>query len=99
MLNESWAYFMRTNLNAVKNMAYGVTVRGTTHFDFTDLFLYSPALKFTKAFGPIDGYRMVKIINNYTLAFFDEYLQGEISPLLDGPSPDYPEVTIKMTNP
>jgi predicted dienelactone hydrolase len=99
MLNEGWAYFMRTNLDAVKNTAYGVTVCGTTHFDFTDLFLYSPVLKFTNAFGPIDGYRMVKIINNYTLAFFDEYLKGEISPLLDGPSPDYPEVTIKMTNP
>ena len=49
-------------------------------------------LKFTKAIGPIDGYRMVKIINDYTLAFFDKHLKGEMSPLLDGPSPDYPDV-------
>jgi dienelactone hydrolase len=99
MLNESRAYVMRTNLGAVKNTAYGVIVRGSTHFDFTDLFLYSPVLKYTKAFGPIDGYRMVKIINSYILAFFDEYLKGERSPLLDGSSPNYPEVTIEMRNP
>jgi len=99
MLNEGRAYYMRPNLDAVKNTAYGVIVRGTTHFDFTDLFLYSPVLKFTKAFGPIDGYRMVKIINSYTLAFFDKYFKGEISPLLDGPSPNYPEVTIEIRNP
>lgn len=99
MLNESRAYVMRTNLGAVKNTAYGVIVRGSTHFDFTDLFLYSPVLKYTKAFGPIDGYRMVNIINSYILAFFDEYLKGERSPLLDGSSPNYPEVTIEMRNP
>jgi hypothetical protein len=56
-------------------------------------------LKITGAFGPIDGYRMVKIINAYTLAFFNEYLKGEMSPLLDGPSLDYPEVIIRIRNP
>jgi predicted dienelactone hydrolase len=92
MLNEGMAHYMHTALDAVENTAYGVTVRGTTHFDFTDLFLYSPVLKFTKAFGPIDGYRMVKIVNDYALAFFDKHLRGEMSPLLDGPSADYPDV-------
>jgi hypothetical protein len=92
MLNEGMAHYMHTALGAVENTAYGVTVRGTTHFDFTDLFLYSPVLKFTKAFGPISGYRMVKIVNDYVLAFFDKHLKGEMSPLLDGPSADYPEV-------
>jgi len=99
MLNESRAYFMRPNLGVVKNTVYGVIVRGTTHFDFTDLHLYSPALKFTKVFGLIDGRHMVKIINSYTLAFFNEYLKGEMSPLLDGLSPNYPEVTIEVRNP
>jgi predicted dienelactone hydrolase len=99
MLNESTTYYLSTNLRAIESAVYSVQVRGTTHFDFTDLSLYSPVLKFTKAFGPIDGYRMVKIINGYTLAFFDEYLKDEMSPLLDGPSADYPEVTIQMQNP
>lgn len=99
MLNESWAYFKRTNLEAVENTVYGVIVHETTHFNFTDLFLYSPVLKFTKAFGTIDGYRMVKIVNDYTLAFFDKHLKGEMSPLLDGPSSNYPEVTIEIQTP
>jgi predicted dienelactone hydrolase len=99
MLNEGWAYYMRTNLGAVVNIAYGVTIRETTHFDFTDLFLYSPVLKFTKSFGSINGYHMIKIINDYTLSFFDKHLKGEISPFLDGPSPNYPEVTIEIQVP
>lgn len=92
MLNEDRAHYMRPALGAVENAAYGVTVLGATHFDFADVALYSPVLKFTKAFGPIDGCRMVEIINDYTLAFFDKHLKGEMSPLLDGPSPNYPDV-------
>lgn len=96
MFNEGMAHRVPAALGAVENTAYGVTVRGTTHFDFTDLFLYSPVLKFTKAFGPIDGYRMVEILNSYTLAFFDKHLKGESSPLLDGPSADYPDVEFQL---
>lgn len=99
MLNEGRAHYVRTNLGAVENIAYGVTVRGTTHFNFTDLFLYSPVLKFTKAFGSIDGYRMITIVNDYTLAFFDKHIKGKLSPLLDGPSSDYPEVTVEIQTP
>ena len=99
MLNESAAYNGIRILGILENTAYAVTVRGTTHFDFTDLAFYSPAFKFTKTFGSIDKYRMVKILNSYTLAFFDEYLKGEGSALLAGPSPDYPEVTIEMRDP
>jgi hypothetical protein len=83
----------------LNNTTYAVAVRGTTHLNFTDLVLYSPILKFTKEFGPIEGDRMVKIINAYAVAFFDEYLKGERSPLLDGPSPDFPEVIIEVTKP
>jgi hypothetical protein len=96
MLNEGRAHYMHMALGAVENTAYGVTVRGTTHLDFTDLFLYSPVLKFTKAFGPIDGYRMVEIVNSYALAFFDKHLKGEISPLLAGSSADYPDVEFQL---
>jgi dienelactone hydrolase len=99
IFNEGRANYVRTTLGRLTNTAYGITVRGTTHFNFTDLSLYSPVLKITGATGPIDGYRMVKIINAYTLAFFNEYLKGEMSPLLDGPSLDYPEVIIRIRNP
>jgi predicted dienelactone hydrolase len=99
MSNEGRAYDVGANLAAIHNTGYGVIIRGTTHFDFTDLFLYSPVLKLTQAFGPIDGYRMIQIVNAYTVAFFDQTLKGETSPLLSGPSPDYPEVTLKIHNP
>jgi hypothetical protein len=38
---------------------------------------------------------MLHILNVYTLAFFDEHLKGEDIPLLDGPSPEYPEVAFQ----
>jgi len=99
MLNESAGYNRGVIFGGLDNTVYVVTVRGTRHFDFTDLGLYSPVFKFTESFGLIDRRRMVEIINSYTAAFFDRYLKGETSPLLDGPSPDYPEVTIEMRNP
>ena len=43
--------------------------------------------------------RAVQVVNAYLLAFFDEHLKGEQSPLLDGPSPDYPEVSIEVREP
>jgi dienelactone hydrolase len=99
MLNEVAGHYRSSILGLLKNTAYGLTVQGTTHLDYTDLFLYTPVLKFTHVLGPIEGDRMVKIINTYTVAFWDEYLKGEISPLLDGLSPDFPEVTIEVTKP
>jgi predicted dienelactone hydrolase len=106
MSSEDEANRMRGALGTVKNTAYRVTIRGAEHFNFADVTLYSPALKFIKAvgwsvkpFGTIDGYRMVKIMNDYTLAFFDKHLKGEMSPLLDGPSPDYPEVEFQLRIP
>ena len=83
----------------VQNEAYGISIRGTTHYNFTDLLFYSPVLKFSDAFGSIDRNRMVKILNEYTVAFFDRHLKSEISPLLESSSPDYPEVEFLLRAP
>ncbi len=48
--------------------------------------------------GTVEPARGVQISNAYTLAFFDQYLKGIEQPLLDGPSPDYPEVEIQARN-
>jgi predicted dienelactone hydrolase len=48
--------------------------------------------------GTVEPARAVEIVNAYALAFFDQYLKGEESLLLDGPSPDYPEVNIESRN-
>jgi hypothetical protein len=99
MSNEGRAHDVRTNLGAVENTVYGITVIGATHLNFAEIALYSPVLKFTRAIGPIDGCRMAKIINDYTLSFFDKHLKSEMSPLLDGPSPDYPDVKFQSRVP
>ncbi|MHA2352667.1 MAG: alpha/beta hydrolase family protein [Candidatus Thorarchaeota archaeon] len=71
---------------------YGLFINGTRHWNFADVSIWTPTLRSTGALGSIDGYRMLDIMNAYVLAFFNEHLQGITSPLLDGPSLDYPEV-------
>ena len=52
-------------------------IKGTTHFNFSDLSLplYSKLLNPLKEMlGSIDGFRCLKIQNDYIRAFFDKYL-------------------------
>ncbi len=41
---------------------------------------------------------MVRILNQYSLAFFDRHLKDLPAPLLDNRPADYPEVTITARN-
>ena len=43
--------------------------------------------------GEISGPRSIDITRTYVAAFFDHHLRHRRTPLLDGPSPHYPEVT------
>jgi dienelactone hydrolase len=45
--------------------------------------------------GSIDPVRALAITAAYVEAFFDEYLKGQSSSLLQGPEPDYPEVSFE----
>lgn len=87
----------------LKNDAYNLTIKGTQHLSYTDLPLlfplvetyYSPQLAAelkNANFGLINAKRGAKIIDDYTLAFFDKYLNSQNSPLLNAPNPNYPEV-------
>jgi len=79
--------------------AYGLVFDTAGHMNFTDLPLISPALSASRqGSGPIDATRGIGIVNTYILAFFDAHLKGEAAPLLDGLSPDYPEVTFTAHN-
>ena len=42
--------------------------------------------------GEIDGRRMLAILNEYTLAFFDKFLKGIDSQVLQPDRPGYPEI-------
>jgi dienelactone hydrolase len=72
---------------------YRLVIAGTVHNDFMDV----PLWPYTgsRAGGNIDPVRGFAVINAYTLAFFDAYLQGQRSQLLDGPAPEYSEVRIE----
>jgi hypothetical protein len=63
--------------------AYYVTMNGMFHVNWTDAPIWSPVVRWIGLAGPIDPYRGFAETNAYTLAFFDRYLKGKPSPLLD----------------
>ncbi len=78
---------VRRYLNA-SWVAYEMVIEGASHFSFSDLPIVDPDNYATK----IGAERALEIISAYTLAFLDRHLSGGEGSLLDGPSPDYPEV-------
>lgn len=71
------------------------TILGTDHYDFTDLPMLSPLAPLLGLKGPLNGERVLRIINDYSLAFFDIYLRGKPSKRLGAGSEGYPEVILK----
>lgn len=84
---------------------YTFVLKGTEHMAFCDyaIFKHIPSRIFVKLglagdmrVGSIDGFRATEIINAYLVSFFDKYLKGKSSQLLDGKSKKYPEVETKV---
>jgi hypothetical protein len=70
---------------------YGV--KGATHFDFTDFTYVWPLFKTLRFTGPIDGMRMIDIMNIVVLNFFDHSLKGK---LVSGELfSDIPEIVVR----
>ena len=69
---------------------YDITIAGTNHGSFSDLTLVLPGSS-----PGIDPVRAHQIINALTLAFFDRYLKGSPSPLLEDPAAEFPEITFE----
>lgn len=72
--------------------AYYLDMPGMFHVNFTDAPFWSPLTTLLGLTGPVDGLRMWRIVNAYSVAFFDEYLRGRQEPLLDDPAGRSPEV-------
>lgn len=73
-----------------------LVIQGTEHLNFSDFaVLYEPVLPPLGVLGSIDGARGIEVTNAYLVAFLDRYLKGAATPLLDGPSPRYPEATFR----
>jgi predicted dienelactone hydrolase len=76
-----------SNINAYNNAtdaAYSLWIRDSGHLNFTDLPRISPLLSGMLGVGAIDSLECIKIVNAYSMAFFDKHLKGQSSPLLDG---------------
>ncbi len=67
-----------------------LTVTGANHPSFTDVDLLEEQAGFPTP--PLDPERGIVITREYVTAFFDQTLKGIHRPLLDGPSPNNPEV-------
>ncbi|MBZ0277932.1 MAG: hypothetical protein K8I60_17425 [Anaerolineae bacterium] len=77
-----------------ENDAYRIAVATAAHLNYTDMSLYFPPAVASKIglLGTIDAQRIETIMNRYLVAFFDRYLLGKDSPLLEAADPDFPEV-------
>jgi hypothetical protein len=74
------------NVNAFNNAesaAYSVCIKDSGHLNFTDLPRISPFLSGMLGIGSVDPYECIKIVNDYSLAFFNTHLKGDTSALLD----------------
>jgi hypothetical protein len=67
-------------------------VAGAVHASFTDLALLADQVGIDIG-AAVPGSRSLDITRAYVRAFFDQHLRGRPQPLLDHPSPSYPEVT------
>jgi predicted dienelactone hydrolase len=90
---------MRAVFQSLPGEGYFVRVRGMFHLNLTDYPLVSPLMPSTGVTGPIDAQRAHRIVNAYSLAFFDRRLKGRPAALLGGPAPPYPEVRFETRRP
>ncbi len=72
---------------------YSLSVKDSDHYNFTDYSVYPvPMVRFL--LGPIDGKRMIEMMNVLVLAFFDKYMKGIGEIDLVKEAGKYPEIEI-----
>ncbi len=76
--------------------SYLVVIDGFEHSTFTDLPLFLSVWPGEEA--ELDGERALGIQRAYVRAFFDRHMRDADATLLDGPSRDFPEVSIRSRN-
>jgi len=98
MISDNGSYLEQAVFENAAGAAYLITIKGTEHYNFTDLTLVSQLAQAFDFSGPISGQQMVRIMNTYSLAFFDKHLKDLPAPLLNGLSAEFPEVMIESRN-
>lgn len=90
---------MRAVFEHLPRAGYFVQVPGMFHSNLTDLPAWSPLWPLLGVAGPIDVQRAHRIINAYSLAFFDRHLKGQPVTRFDGPTQHYPEGRFETRQP
>ena len=103
MFSQYWAHDLTSSNNERNNELFDrfypqirlslgfIAIAGTKHYDFSDLPLLSPLAPQLGLKGPINGKRVVAIVNDYLLSFFEMTLRGKSMTLFTNASP-YAEV-------
>ncbi len=99
-----WLPDIEQRAKSFNNDIYIFIVKNAGHMFFSDSALLKQASLFSyfidefkdvrvgSEVGTIDGFRSTKIVNDYLVNFFDKYLKGKPSELLDGNGKRYTEV-------
>jgi len=66
-----------------RGVSYHITIKDTRHLNFIDAPLFSPIGKYLVEIGDIDRKRSVTLVNQLTFEFFNKYLEGQPSSILD----------------
>ncbi len=91
-VNQTLSTMQRTFDKSTAGNGYYVSISGMFHHNFFDIPYWSPIMPSAGLTGPIKAQRGFDIINDYTLNFFDQKLNGQTSPLLNSSAQTYPEV-------
>lgn len=85
---------MRTVFHTLPGDGYTVVTPGAYEANFTDapLFAVHPVAALIGLTGPVSAGQEHKLVDAFSLAFFDRHLQGAPAPLLDDPAKTYPKV-------
>jgi predicted dienelactone hydrolase len=86
-------------LDRMTGPAYLVTVPDTTHAGFTDLpWMFPRWLRRNPIVGKLDAARRSRCMNEFIVGFFEQYLRGGASDILDGALAAYNEVPGQTRN-
>lgn len=80
-----------------ESVSYWMGIDGAEHNDFTAVPLFSPVAGQIGLKGPIPAGRMIPIVDNYLVGFFDVFLLGTGSAALDAIT--FEEVTVELITP
>lgn len=84
--------YIQKSRNALAGGGLSILIPGSKHASYSDLALFSPLL----GLGGADPRRDHRIVNEFSVAFFDQYLKGKDDSALQALAAKYPEVDFKV---